>query len=234
MRATYGAFVILLALAGLASAQNASKVGGHWEGKIAIPDHELSIAIDLAPAAEGAWIGSMSVVGTSSIDVPLAALAVDGGAVKFVANLPEKATFAGKLSVDGATLSGTAANAQGEAPFSVSRSGEAKVKVPAPSSPLTKDFEGAWDGSLTAGGNQVQVGMKLVRGADGLAVATLISHGTMEIPAATVTLRGKDLRLEIPAVSASYQGTLNDGGEITGELTQGGEKLALTFKRASK
>ncbi len=224
----------LLIACALASAQTASKPGGRWEGKIEIPEHEFSIVVDLAPAAKGGWVGSMSVLGSSSIDVPLSALTVDGATVKFAANLPVKATFEGQLSADGASLSGTATNPQGNAPFSLTRSGEARVKIPAPSSPLTREFEGLWDGSLDAGGNVLRVGVRLTRGEDGSAIATLISYtqNNSEIPATSVTLNGKEITLDVRAISGGYHGTLGENGEITGEWSEGSRKIPLTLKRA--
>ena len=227
-----------LMLAAAASAQTAPKAAGHWEGKINIPEREFSIAVDLAPGGKGAagqkWIGSMSVIGSTSVDVPLDALVVDGDSVKFAAQLPTRATFEGKLSADGNTIAGTATNPQGDAPFSMTRSGEAKVKIPAASSPLTKEFEGLWQGTLeVGGGNQLRLGMKLSRGENGAAIGTLISYsqGNAEIPVSTVTLKGKEVNLDVRAVSGGYRGTLGDNGEITGEWSQGGGTAPLTFKR---
>jgi hypothetical protein len=217
------------------SAQTAPNAAGHWQGKIQIPDHELGFTVDLAQNAKGAWIGSVSVLGSTSIDVPLGKVAVENSTVRFSAGLPQPSSFEGRLSGDGATLSGTASSAAGEAPFQLTRAGEANVKVPPPSSVLSKEFEGAWEGALDAAGKVRRVGLKLSASADGAATAVLIviDQQNLEIPVSTVTIRDKELQLDARAVSGAYRGTLA-GGEIAGEWTQGPSRVPLVFKRADK
>ncbi|HEV3196286.1 MAG TPA: hypothetical protein VGZ73_00220 [Bryobacteraceae bacterium] len=225
-----GAGMVLSAAIGLA--QPASKPGGRWQGKIQIPDHELGITVDLDRNSKGVWIGSMSVTGSTSVDVPLNNLSIEGTAVRFAANLPERASFEGHLSADGSSLSGTASNANGEAPFQLTRSGEAKVQVPPPSSALPKELEGAWEGTIAVGGKVRRVGLKLSPAADGTAMATLIAvdHGNFEIPVATVTIQDRQVQLNAPAISGSYRGTRSGSGDIAGEWTEGPDRLPLTFK----
>jgi hypothetical protein len=218
--------------AALGHAQAASEPIGRWQGKIQIPNRELGITVDLDRNSKGVWIGSMSVTGSTSIDVPLADLKIEGTALRFAANLPERASFEGRLSADGSSLSGTASNAAGEAPFQLTRSGEAKVKVPPPSSALSKDFEGMWEGTIEAGGTVRRVGLKLSAAADGSARATLIAvdQGNQEIPVTTVTIQDRQVQLDAPAVSGTYRGTLGGSGDIAGEWAQGASRLPLTFK----
>ncbi len=99
----------------------ADTVSGHWEGTIQIPEHELNIAVDLTRDANGVWIGSMSVLKSSSVDVPLAGIQVEDSTVHFTASLPAKASFEGTLSADSLRVAGTASNDEGEAPPGSSR-----------------------------------------------------------------------------------------------------------------
>src|SRR5207302_6055545 len=135
-------------------------------------------------------------------------ITVEEPAVRFSANLPDKASFDGQLSADGNGLSGKASSAAGEAPFVLTRSGEANVKTPPPSSALAKEFEGLWEGTLTSGGKTRRVGMKLAPAADGAATAILIAYdqGNQEIPATTVTIQDKQLVVEVKSVSGTYRG----------------------------
>lgn len=221
----------LLTAAGLA--QPGGKAAGHWQGEIQIPEKPLGITVDLATNASGAWIGSMSVVGSTSIDVPLTEISVEDAAVRFTAGLPGRTSFVGELSADGSALTGKVANAQGSVPFHVARSGAAAVKLPPASSPLTKDFAGSWEGVLEAGGKSLRVDLKLSAGANGKATGTLVSvdQGNLEIPISTVNINGKELRFESRAVSGKYQGTLGPAGEVEGQWAQGPSQLPLKFKR---
>jgi hypothetical protein len=224
-----------LVFAAVGLAQTNSKAGGHWEGNIQMPKRELGIAVDLAKNAKGAWIGSMSMVGSSAIDVPLDSVAVEDMAVRFTASLPEQTSFDGHLSADASSLSGTVSNAVGGVPFQLARTGEADVKVPRPSSALSKEFEGAWEGTHEDNGTVRPVGLKMWPAGDGTAAAKLIvvDKGNLEIPVTTVTIKGMELQLEARAVSGTYRGTLGAGGEIAGEWSEGPVHFPLTFKRVS-
>ena len=217
------------------AAQTAPKAAGHWQGKIQIPDHELGITVDLARSPKGGWIGSMSVVGSSSVDVPLDSVTVEDTAVRFSASLPQHSNFDGRLSADAGGISGTASSAAGEAPFQLTRNGEANVKTPLPSSALSKEFEGAWEGTIDSGGRTRRVALKLSRAADGTATATLIAvdQGNLQIPVTTVTIQDKQVQLEARAVSGTYRGALGASGEIAGEWVEGPSRLPVTFRRAS-
>jgi len=214
------------------AAQAPQGATGHWEGKLQMPSRELGMAVDLARDARGAWIGSMSLAGTSAKDVPLGSLRVTGATVKFTADLPDSAVFEGSLSEDEKGLSGKASNALGSVPFELTRQGAANVSVPPPNSVLSKEFAGVWEGTLTAGGKEWRIRLKLAPATNGLATAVLASvdQGNTEIPVTSVTIQGQELKVEARAVSGMYRGTLGAGGEIAGELSQGSEKLPLTFK----
>ena len=223
-------------LASILSSQSGANPSGHWEGSIHIvPDRAVDITVDLARDSTGAWIGSMTVVRTTSVNVPLASIAVDDATVQFTANLPEKASFEGKVSADVKGLSGTVSNAEGSAPFELARTGDANVSVPPPSSALPKAFEGTWEGTLDVGGKTLRIVLKLAPAADGKAAGTLVSvdQGNQEIPITTVTADDKELQLDVRPVSGAYRGTLGTGGEIAGHWTQGGNQLPLTFKHST-
>jgi len=224
---------LLLLWSACAMAQTAANPAGHWEGKVQLGEREVALSVDLARDSKNAWIGSMTAAGSTSVDVPLEEIAADGGKVRFVSYLPIRAQFEGSLSADGTNLSGTASNMMGQAKFELKRAGEAKVNTPPPSSELTKDFEGTWEGSISAGGTVLHLRLILSAAGDGLARAKLISvdQGNMEFPATTVAIQGKQLGLDVRPVSGKYSGTLGAGGEIAGTWEQGGARMDLTLHR---
>jgi hypothetical protein len=226
-------FALLFAALAPAPKDQATGLAGHWEGKIQMPEREVAFAVDVAPGAGGGWIGSLSVAGSPSIDVPLDSITVSGGAVKFTAALPGTTNFEGTISADATTLTGKVANHEGAVPFQLARNGEPRVKLPPPSSPSSKEFEGRWEGVVDAGGTLMRMVLQISPAPDGTARATLINldKGNVEIPASTVTIQGKQLDLEIRLVGGTYRGTLGASGEIAGELAQQSVRLPLTFKR---
>jgi hypothetical protein len=164
------------------------------------------------------------------VDVPLA-VTVSGDTVRFTADLPMRSTFEGKLAADGAIIAGAAKSADGETTFQLTRSGEANVKQVAESTAIGKEFEGEWEATVDSGGRVRKVGMRLANDA-GKGKATLIAgEQRMEIPVTTVTAKGKELALDVRAISGSFRGVLQENGEISGEWTEPGNKMTVVFKR---
>lgn len=230
-------FSALALCSSFAAAQTpAPKATGHWEGQLHMGAQEVPIAIDLAKNAAGAWIGTFSVPGSGQQNLPLGNLTADDAGIHFTLSVEEVATFDGKLSADAKTISGTASNSKGSVGFDITKSGDAHVDLPAPSSALPKEFEGRWEGAIDIGGTKLRLAVNLSTGADGKAAGSLISidQGGQEFPASTVTVDGKKLTMEVRLVGGSYSGTMGDHGEIAGEWSQGGMKVALVLKRAAK
>jgi len=161
--------MLLAAFAPAPRAQAAAGPAGHWEGKIQIPEREMAFAIDLTQSPAGAWAGSLSIHG---MDVPLTNISVTGATVRFTAALPGATAFEGALSADAAGLSGTVSNVEGGVPFTLGRSGEANVKLPAPGSPLSKEFEGTWEGAIERDGKVMRLVLKLSAAPDGTALGS--------------------------------------------------------------
>src|SRR5690242_17659240 len=113
--------ILVFCSAVAAAAAPTSDATGHWEGKLQMPERELGITLDLARNPQGAWIGSMSILGSSAAEVPLEDLTVQGTSLKFAAYLPDFVSFEGSLSEDRGGLAGTASNALGGVPFQLAR-----------------------------------------------------------------------------------------------------------------
>ena len=216
-----------------AFAQPTSGLAAHWEGAIQMPERELRIRLDLAKNSKGEWTGSFSIPASDIVDAPLTGISVKDSSVRFGLGL-SSTSFDGTLSQDSTGLAGTATSEKGPAPFQLKRNGVANVKLPPPSTPLSKDFEGAWEGTLDAPGGPLRAVLKLARASDGTATGTLISvdQGGQEFPITTITQKEKQLQFEIRVIRAKYTGMLNDSGaEITGEYELPNLNLPLVFKR---
>ena len=225
-------YLALLVVVSLLSfgAQLVAGFAGRWEGLIRIPERELGITLDLAKTAAGNWIGSISVPLSTSIDVPLGNISIDGTTVRFTATLPAKASFDGVLTAEG-TIAGTVSSVEGRTTFELARKGAPRVVLPPPSSALPKEFSGAWEGTIERGGRATRVGITLSSAPDGAATGVLAAAGS-EIPLTTVTIAGADVRFESRAVSGTYVGTLGPAGEIAGEWTERSLRAPLILRRA--
>ena len=217
------------------AADSAAAVSAHWEGKLQMDaTHEIDMALDLEQGPQGTWIGTVSFPKSTARDVPFDTLRVTDATVQFTAHVPRPAAFTATLAPDGGELTGTATNEEGEAPFQLKRNGAASVKLPPPSSPLSAEFAGAWEGVLQASSGPRTVKLTLAAGSDGTAAGTLVSAAgerIQEFLITSVAIQNKELQLELRSISGRYTGTLGDNGEINGEWSQGPNHLPLVFKR---
>jgi len=98
-----------------------------------------------------------------------------------------------------------------------------------------QDLAGDWQGTLSAGGQQLRLVLHISKAADNSLKATLDSidqPGANGIPVSAITLKDAKLSLEVAAVHGEYEGKVAaDGKSISGTWTQG-MALPLEFKRA--
>ena len=219
----------------LSLVQPAAGPSGHWEGAIQVPGQELKIEIDLALRGEK-WEGAIAIPAQGLKGLPLSAITVQGDSVTFAMNgVPGNPQFKGTVSKDAKSLSGEFTQGGGTIPFAVTRTGEAKFEPLPKSTPITKEVEGAWEGSLDAGGTTLRLLMKLSNGPDGVATGTMVSvdQGGVEMPIAAIVQTGSHLKLLVQVVAGTYEGDLKDG-QLTGNWTQGPGTLPLIFKRPAQ
>jgi hypothetical protein len=219
-------------------AQVAADPSGHWEGTIQVPEREVRIEVDLAKSAKGDLAGTFGNPARNVAGLPLANVAVDGKSVRFVLKVNSGGgTFEGVLGDDGKSMSGKFNTAEGgySIPFTLTRTGDAKIEPPAKSASIGKELEGTWNGALDVDGKHVRLVLKMANQPDGTATGSLLSvdGGGLEVPI-IMTQKGSTLTLAIKAVGSSYAGTLNtEGTALVGTYTEGTVVLPLTFQRAA-
>jgi hypothetical protein len=227
----------LLLAAPFVLAETAVDPSGHWEGAVNLPGRELEIEIDLAKNSKGDLAGTFGQPEQGVKGLPLSTAAAEGRSVRFVVKADaEPATFEGVLAADGKSISGDVAQAGYTLPFSLTRTGDARI-APAPkSAPIGKELEGTWTGTLEAGGRKLRLMLKMANQRDGTATGTIVSvDGSGVEIAIGMTQKAAGLTIEVPSVSASYTGVLNAAGtELTGTWTQGPAGLPVTFRRDDK
>ena len=107
--------------------------------------------------------------------------------------------------------------------------GNLAAQVPGASDPIV----GSWSGPLA-----VQPGVELtlvfhIAAEDTGYSATLDSpdQGAVGVPVPSVSFDGSTIRLELPPLAASFEGTLTSADEIEGVWEQGGTQLPLVLRR---
>lgn len=214
-------------------AQSAAAPSGHWEGALQVPGQEIKIEVDLASKGEK-WEGAIGIPAQNMKGYPLTGITVQGDKVTFaMKGVPGDPQFKGTLAKDGKALSGDFTQGGATFPFTLTRTGDAKLEPPQKSTPITKELEGSWEGTLNVDGTSLRLVAKLSNQPDGTAAGTLVSVDQLgaEIPIATILQTGAHLKLLLPVISATYEGDLKDGA-LTGTWTQGPRSWPLTFKQS--
>ncbi|MCA1561813.1 MAG: hypothetical protein LC804_16620 [Acidobacteria bacterium] len=217
-------------------AQTAGDPAGHWEGTVQAPNMAVKVEIDLAKNSKGELAGTFGQPAQGVKGLPLSTVAVNGRSVRFVVKAgPDISTFEAVLAEDGKSMSGDVTLAGQSVPFTLTRTGDARI-APTPKSPaIGKELEGTWNGTLDGGGRQQRLVLKMANQADGTAAGTIVSldGSGVEIPIA-MAQKGSNLTIDVPSVGVSYAGVLNAAGtELVGTWTHGPAVVPLTFRRGT-
>jgi hypothetical protein len=225
--------VALLGAIASASAQDAALPAGRWEGVIKAPDHEVPVVVNLTKNDKQAWVGSIDInLPNAPQGIGLEEVTVNGTDVSFVLPLGQRSKFSGKLNAEAKTITGSAAGRGGDVPFELKRTGEAKIAVQDPSTAISKELEGSWEGTLDAGEK-----LRLIvtfRSVDGKGAGQIVSvdQGNSNIPLSQVTQDGAKVTFVAQVVAGKFDGALNDAKtELKGEWTQGGNTFPLALAR---
>jgi len=238
MRCIHMILAAALALqpAALLAIQTRPEVPGHWEGSVQLPsDDELKFAIDVVRSSNGLLSGIFSQGESGSTRrLPISTVTADGAKVRFVLKSgDDPATFDGEVSEDGKSLSGTVVQGPHSLPFSLKRTGDAKVVAVPKSAPIPKELEGTWNASISAGGKTERIVLQMANQADGTAAGTIVDldGSGVEIPIAMI-LSGSTLTVDAPTVGVRYVATLNGTKtELAGEWSQSGIVIDALFRR---
>jgi len=212
-------------------AQPSAPASGHWEGTIQVPGQSLAVVADLVKQ-NGSWAGTIAIPAQGIKGFALSPLTVDGTSVTFgVSGIPGDPMFKGTVSGDQHSLSGQFSQASASIPFVLTWKGEPKIEAAPPSTAITKDLEGSWEGALTVQGRTLRLVIDLRNdGGVGAGTVTSLDQGGVKIPIAQVSQKDTAILLLVNAIGASYEGTLSNG-EMNGTWSQAGQKFPLAFKR---
>jgi len=205
---------------------------GHWKGTIEIPNNSMDFEMDIARGGRGELIGTVT-AGADRVTLPMLKVTLEGSSIVFYGRTDQQ--FRAELLPSGKALSGTASLNGYSLPFSMGRTGDATIE-PSPTSPaVSKQLEGAWVGTLSAGEKKVRLSLTIANQADGTALAHSVSvdEGGLTIPT-VVSQNGRSVKIETRGVITSFVATLNEAGtELSGTWTQGATSLPLTMTHAT-
>ena len=210
---------------------------GHWEGTIRAPGMDVQVEIDLTRNDKGALAGTFSQPAQGVKGLPISTISIDGLTLRFIVKAgAEVSTFEAAVAADGQSMGGEVFLGSMSAPFTLTRTGDARL-APAPKTGrIDKTLEGIWKGAMTTPGGEMKVVLTVATRADGTATGTIVSpNGSgVEIPVG-VTQTASNITVDVPTVAASFVGVVNAAAtELVGTWSQGPSSLPLTFRRESR
>jgi len=231
------AFVVAAAL--LPAVSSGADLGagltGHWEGAIHAPLEDVVVAVDLAAGEGGKLGGTFSSPSQRLNGFPLWSASIEGDVVKLELKTadPGVRTFDGRLSADGLSINGQFLIDVYAVPFSLKRSGDARIAPPPKSAAIDTKLAGAWRGSLDVAGRSLPFTLTLTNHADRTATGAWSAGDAPATPVA-IAYDGGTLTLTSPVTPASFTGSLSaDGTQISGTLSEGGAPQPVVFTRAA-
>jgi hypothetical protein len=213
---------------------------GYWEGAITLPNTSLSIRVDLARDTAGRGRGTIDIPVQGLRGYPLTNVVMRAGEVGFaMPGIPGNPEFSGKLAGNLQSITGDFAQGGQKFPFRMERKATRPARpAETPSQGMPgKGLAGVWQGSLRVGLVELRLLLKVSPAGDGRYTGTMnsLDQGALDLPLDTVTWTEGKVHLEVKKIGGLYDGQVSDdGSEITGQWRQGGQNLALVFKRLAK
>jgi hypothetical protein len=210
---------------------------GHWEGQVQIPGRELGLVIDLAQDNSGRWVGSAVVPGFGIKGAALTGIAVTDTEISFgIKGALGGPKLKGRIAADG-SLSGDYQQAGNTAPFSLQKTGAAQVEPQRESTPVRKEVEGEWQGTMNYLGNEIHVRLKFMNQHNGKATGQFVIAGKKDtvFTIDLITQEADVLTLELVEIGVTYEGRYRDDlREITGTFHQGAMDIPLNVHAATR
>lgn len=224
--------VLCVSLCGFsADAQTAVDPSGHWEGTIEVPGLTLSIQFDLARTASGAVAGTVDIPAENIRGLPVR-VALDGRSITLRARTDQGVI--GTIAPDGKTIDAEFQAGPIGIPFTLTRTGDARLEPAARHPAVTAALAGTWTAQVMTRSGEMNVVLTIANSAEGTSTGTLVNltQGGLEIPLSLLEQKGSTVNLEMKAIGIAFAGALSESAtELTGTITQAGQTTGVTFRR---
>ena len=233
-------FVVALLITAL-STEAATPAAGRWRGVIHVPGQDIGIVVDFAAAAGAQWHGSLIAPSLNLKGAPLSKITVTPTRVAFslegaLGPSPDGlASFDGALR-GGASLEGTFSQGGHQAPFTLTRVGDAEVDQPRSSTAVESAVAGTWRGDYELGGYPRHVTLTFQNHAGDPASVEFLVVGKLPHTLAVDLVSEEEglVRVESHAYRINFEGRLSSGSdELRGVIEQGPEDAPIVLRRAS-
>ena len=202
-------------------AQKPADVVGDWSGVLQPSGGSLRLALHVSKDATGKLSVTLDSLDQNAMGLQGSNAVLNGSGFSF--DIPSvSGTYSGTLGSDGKSISGTW-NQGTPLPLVFTRQRAAQPK----------EVVGNWSGALLAGGGSLRLALHVKADSAGKLSVTLdsLDQHAMGLAGKNAVLKGDSFSFEIPSVSGTYTGTLDDDGKnIRGTWSQG-VPLPLAFTR---
>jgi hypothetical protein len=135
------------------------------------------------------------------------------------------------LSEDGRTITGNHYLLGYTLPYTLERTGDAVIEAPILSPAIQKELAGTWEGSFEFKGERMRFLLSLRNeGAVSFGKLVSVDEGDLTIPV-RVRAEGVAVKLTMPAVNGTFEGSLDTAGQLAGAMRQGELVVQMTFRR---
>ncbi|HXA99725.1 MAG TPA: hypothetical protein VNW05_04310 [Steroidobacteraceae bacterium] len=204
---------------------------GVWVGELKIPGADLHLAVHLRRDGTGALTGSFDSLDQGVRGLPVGEVTASVDSLSFT--VPSiGGTFSGTWQTGTKHWSGTWRQGQADLPLELARGEVLSAKVlPAPT---VVGLDGDWTGVLDINGSQLRLALHVKTTPAEGTKATLdsIDQNALDIPVSVISREGPHVRVELKALAATFDGTLEPGNQtIAGKWTQSSLSLPLTLQQ---
>ena len=207
----------------------ANSVVGDWQGTLKVGEAELRLVLHITAGGDGGLKATLDSPDQNANGIPVTSVTLKGSKLNFEVESIH-GTYEGTVNADATEIKGNWTQMQ-PLPLDFKRA-TAPIKTEhKPAKP--SDIDGAWTGTLDAGGQKLRIVFHITNTEDGL-TATMDSpdQGANGIPVTAVTRTGSSLKLELKQIGGAFEGKISsDLATIEGTWSQGGGTLPLTLKR---
>ena len=203
-------------------AQKPADVVGDWSGTLKPPGGSLRLALHVSTDSAGKLSVTLDSLDQAAMGLQGSNAVLSGNGFSF--DIPSVGgTYSGTIGNDGKSISGTWSQGT-PLPLVFTRQRAAQPK----------EVVGDWSGALLAGGGSLRLGLHVKADPAGKLSVTLdsLDQHAMGLSGSDAMLKGSNFNFQIPSVSGTYTGTLDDDGKnIRGSWSQGGGPMPLVFAR---
>ena len=235
MRFSVGRWLVVLYFAPLLLSvplfPQSQPIEGTYTGTLQAGEARLHLVLHLSKTSSGSLHASLD-----SLDQGV--FAIEANAVKYAngqLNLEVAsvgAQYEAKVSLDHKLIDGTWSQGEATLPLVFRREPPAHKPADAVSA-----VEGLWQSALDMHGMHLRLQLHVSHDTEGLLIGALdnLDQGVTGLPAINVTEKGSAFHFEIPAVGATFDGTLNAAkNALAGEWSMGLTTDKLEFKRSDQ